>query len=598
MNDLVRDADIDPNMSAPPVSGVAKGEYFRIAREALQSGRNDVAEQAFRMAAAEFPDDPATHHDLGSFLAMNRRFDEAAAAYERALSIEPDDHETRLNLGRVYLAQKNAYAAADQLTAALALAPADIETRLCLADAARRIADYSLVAETLAPVLQEHPSNRTAAILMSSSLVKLGRFEEHIEMLGRFADGGGETNETPTSIVMDLFGNPAIDTKIEIDLLHRLFGGERRRQSMAAAVPARTGATSLTVGYLSNYVDKPNYSGFLHALVSVHDPSRFRVVVYSDAPTDVTPLSVETVNVGRLDNAALADRIRTDGVDILVDINGYSAMERLSLFDLRPAPVIVSWFNTFSTLGIPAIDNLIADSTVIPDAETGLFEEKLHRLDGCYLLWHGASRYPPPAPPPMVRNGYCTFDSLASNHKINPRCIDAWASVLHRVPESRFLMRNPAITLDVAEFYRQAFAAQGIDADRIAALPGCEHYGFVKTYERIDIALDTFSWNGGTTTLEGLWQGVPVVTFDGNRWVARAAASILKCIGRPEWIGETVDDYVDIAVELAQNAGALDEMRREQRERIAKSGLCDADGFARKLEAAYVDMHRQAGGTI
>ncbi len=608
MNENVRNAVIDLGMDAArnphpaqdgplPITKDVKTDYFRIALEALRTGKTEIAEQGFRMAVAEFSGDPACHHNLGSFLAVNRRFDEAAEAYETALSILPDDHETLLNLGRVYLAQRNATAAAEKLSKAMGIAPDHAETRLCLGDAARRLTNYALVVEVLEPVLADDPSNPTAVALAGASLVKLGRFADHIEMLHRFADRDGEISSESASIVMDFFANPAIDTALENDLLHRLFGKCHQRQATNAP-PASRDAGVLSIGYLSNYADKPNYFGFMQTLAAAHDPERFRVTIYADVPSDAIQIDAEIVHSDRLDNAALAERIRADGIDILVDINGFSAIDRLPVLSMRPAPVIVSWFNTFSTLGIPSVDYLIADETVVPETENRFFAEDVHRVSGCYLLWHGASRYPDTSPPPMLRNGYCTFGSLASNHKINPLCIDAWAAVLHRVPGSRFLMRNPASNMHVAEFYKHAFAARGIDAERITVLPGCEHYAFVQTYERIDIALDTFSWNGGTTTLEGLWQGVPVVTLNGDRWVARAAASILKTIGRPEWIGETVDDYVDIAVSLAGDAAALGEMRSGQRERIAASPLCDAPGFARKLEAAYVEMHERAGGSV
>ena len=262
---------------------------------------------------------------------------------------------------------------------------------------------------------------------------------------------------------------------------------------------------------------------------------------------------------------------------------------------MKPSPVIVSWFNVYSTLGLDTVDYLIGDDCVTPPDEDRHYSEKIYRLPGCYLLKSMNVDAPSISEAPIARNGYCTFGSLASAHKISVETIEVWAAILNRVPHSRLILRNDQIIDGVRGFYLDEFAKNGIDEARIDTLGAAPHDEFLETYDRIDIVLDSFPWNGGMTTTEALWQGAPVVTYRGERWVSRVAATIVNAIGHPEWVGQDRNDYVEIAVTLVRNPRELVEMRREQRRTVASSILCDAAGFTRKLETAYEHMIRETG---
>jgi predicted O-linked N-acetylglucosamine transferase (SPINDLY family) len=339
---------------------------------------------------------------------------------------------------------------------------------------------------------------------------------------------------------------------------------------------------------------------FVEDIVANHDTEKFAVTVYSGdmlglgwVPADGAGVVVPTKD---LSNKKLYEKIRADGIDILIDLDGFASFERMELLAMKPAPVIVSWYNAYSSFGIDTIDYLIGDDVVTPPDDDSHYVEEIYRLSGCYVvrnLHHGAPPVNDAAP--IADNDYCTFGSFASAHKVHTGCIEAWARVLKEVPGSRLILRNSKMDEHLARFWLGEFAKYGIDTIRVELIGAANHTEFLKTYDRIDIALDCFPWNGGTTTFEAMWQGVPVVCFRGARWVSRVASSIVSAVGHPEWIGQNLDEYVQIAVDLARDPDALQRIRRGLREEMASSVLCDIAGFTKKLEVAFEDMARSKG---
>ena len=217
----------------------------------------------------------------------------------------------------------------------------------------------------------------------------------------------------------------------------------------------------------------------------------------------------------------ISQLIEDSAIDILVDLNGYSKMGRLSFFALRPAPVIVGWFNMFATTGMAAFDYLIGDSNVLPAEEERFYCEKILRVPGSYLTF--AVDYPVP-PVAEVASGPFTFGCLAPLYKITPEVVAVFSRVFAAVPESQLILRNSALSSTETQKFVFAQFPHGESPPNDFLEGPADHYQFLRTYERIDLALDTFPYNGGTTTTEAIWQGVPVIAFSGDRWVARTSA--------------------------------------------------------------------------
>jgi predicted O-linked N-acetylglucosamine transferase (SPINDLY family) len=276
---------------------------------------------------------------------------------------------------------------------------------------------------------------------------------------------------------------------------------------------------------------------------------------------------------------------------VLVDLNGYSTMRRLPLFSLRPAPVIAGWFNMYATTGISSYDYLIGDDAVIPPEEEKFYCEKIVRVPGSYLTFEVTYPVPPVADPPCLTTGAITFGSLASQYKITGDVIEVWCKILQQVPNSFLVLKNGALgSAGTRQFVLGLFEQRHISPDRVRLEGPSDHYQFLETYNHIDIALDTFPYNGGTTTTEAIWQGVPVVAFAGDRWVARTSASILQAAGLGELISQGLEDYISLAIGLASSPDRLLDLRRNMRSRLGASAVCDTKSFARTMEQLYAQM--------
>lgn len=353
----------------------------------------------------------------------------------------------------------------------------------------------------------------------------------------------------------------------------------------------------LRIGYMCSFFNRENYMKPIWALINRHDRSQFEIHLFSDTER-------ESIQGGYRDEASdvfhytgelkimeCAACIESARLDILIDLNAYSRWRRLPVYSLKPAPVIVSWFNSYATTGMSSIDYLIGDSVVAPATEEQYYSEKLLRVSGSYLTFEVTYPVPDIAPPPCLTNGRITFGCLAPLYKITPPVIAAWSRILQAVPESTLLLKNTALGSSAnREFLLQRFAEHGISPSRLELEGPCGHFEFLQAYSKIDIALDTFPYNGGTTTTEALWQGVPVITFYGDRWASRTSASILRTGNLGQFLAQGLDGYVERAVNLANDSATPDmlaHLRHTMRDRLRASPVCDARRFGNEMEDLF-----------
>jgi predicted O-linked N-acetylglucosamine transferase (SPINDLY family) len=361
-------------------------------------------------------------------------------------------------------------------------------------------------------------------------------------------------------------------------------------------VPTQAGR-KLRIGYVSAFFGAQNWMKPVWGVISRHDRSRFEIHLlsdggdpsadggYADHPED------RIWRTAGVSNAALAGRVRQVGLDVLVDLNGYSRQARLALFMHRPARLQVAWFNMYATSGLDAFDVLVGDAAVLPVGEERHYCERIVRVPGSYLAFEVRYAVPDVAPPPVLRNGWVTFGCLGSAHKITEPVLAAWSRILLGAPSARLLVRN--LLLDEASnrvALLARFARHGVNPERLMLHGGAAHYEFLRGYDEVDVALDTFPYNGGTTTTEALWQGVPVLCCDGDRWVARTSRSLMLAAGLHEWVCPDVAGYVAAAVGLAHEPATparLAALRQGMRARLAASAACDTAALFGSLEALY-----------
>ena len=339
------------------------------------------------------------------------------------------------------------------------------------------------------------------------------------------------------------------------------------------------------------------------ALINHHDSDRFEVHLLSDRPESsiepfYRPAPHESFHdTHDLTNPELARLIKELRIDILIDLNGYSRPSRLPLFALRPAPVQAAWFNMYGTSGLTSFDYIIGDHHVIPPEEDVFYTERIVRVPGSYLTFEVLYPVPEVGPAPCLRHGALTFGCLAPQYKITPNVVEAWSRILRECPGTRLLLKSVALGQPEArEFVRGMFARSAVPADRLLLEGPADHYDFLGRYSDVDLALDTFPYNGGTTTTEALWQGVPVLTFSGDRWASRTSASLLREAGLPEFVASDQEGYVAHAIALAHatdTPSRLDQLRRGMRDRLRAAPVCDTIRFARDMEEEYLRMsHR------
>jgi protein O-GlcNAc transferase len=356
----------------------------------------------------------------------------------------------------------------------------------------------------------------------------------------------------------------------------------------------------LRIGYVSGDLCTHAVSSFFEPLLASHDRAAFEVFCYSslaarqedDTTARLRSHADHWVRISSHSDESVAARIEKDRIDILVDLGGYTMQSRVKVFAVKPAPVQVTWLGYLNTTGLASMDYRVTDATVDPAGADRFNSEALVRIPAPCLCYRPCDLAPPVAEPPALAAGHVTFGSFNNLPKLAPDVIRTWAKVLHAVEGSHLVIKTVQMRdAATADDLRRRLAAEGIGPERVELLAWrvrTEHH--LARYGLIDIVLDTFPFNGVTTTCEALWMGVPVVTLRGDRPYGRVGASLLTALDLGRFIADNPDKYVKISVGLARNVGRLKTLRASLRERMRASSLCDGATFARHLEQAYRAM--------
>jgi predicted O-linked N-acetylglucosamine transferase (SPINDLY family) len=353
----------------------------------------------------------------------------------------------------------------------------------------------------------------------------------------------------------------------------------------------------LRVGYVSADLCQHTVGLFVKDVLQAHT-----VVVFAysagnvqDWVSDAIGSACTLRQVSSLDDAALAALIRSDQIDVLVDLSGHTAGSRLTVFAHRPAPVQLSWLGYFATTGLRYIDAVLLDAWHAPAGTEAQFVEPIIRLLTGRLCYQPVPWALPVAPPPCLHTGYITFGSFNNTGKLNTGVFDVWAQVLAAVPNSRLVLKWRTLAdTPLCDSLRNAFAGRGIAPSRIELRPASFHADVLKEYADIDIALDPFPFTGGLTSCEALWMGVPVITWPQSRVVSRQTYAFLSAIGGglQELAAKDAPDYIHIAQTLAADRTRLSTLRATLRGIMQASPLMDVQGFTRQLEVTYRDLYQ------
>jgi predicted O-linked N-acetylglucosamine transferase (SPINDLY family) len=570
-------------------------------------------------------DAPAALHKAGGGLSTSEQ------CYSPGHGDAPADDPDALAARAGALVRTDPKAALELYRAALERAPQRIGWSLAIAKLALELGRIDQAIEAAERVLQAHPAQAEASVLLASALLRRRDFTRMAEVLAAAPKGGAQAGNvanltgtmlvqqgriaeglaamrpirrlaprSPTlqmSRVMYLNYDPHL-SRAELFREHRAFG-TAFRDAVATLPPpdacARDPHRRLRIGYLSPDFRTHSVAYFVAPIFQAFDRERFETIGYAHVakPDHITEhlrgLASAWRDVSALDDAELARLIRADGIDILVELAGFTKDSRLLACTARPAPIQISYLGYPNTTGLPQIDYRLTDHVADRDDADEFYVETLIRLPRCFLAFASPEHAPQVEPPPALRNGYVTFGSFNNLAKVNGKVVALWAEVLRAVPRSRLLLKASGSADPTAQRQlRSAFAAAGVEPDRIAfAAYAPSARAHLEAYREVDVALDTFPYNGTTTTCEALWMGVPVVTLAGERHAARVGASLLSAAGFPAGITERPADYVTTARLLAEQQQLLAALRANLSADMARSPLCDAAGHARALEEAY-----------
>jgi predicted O-linked N-acetylglucosamine transferase (SPINDLY family) len=392
------------------------------------------------------------------------------------------------------------------------------------------------------------------------------------------------------------------DTRHDAGAIYRehLLFSKQYEAPLAGSIIPHSNECSLTrrlkIGYVSADFKKHSVAYFIEPVLARHRKEQVSVHCYADVGQgdEVTErlrgYADHWHSIVGMTDEQVAALIRSDGIDILIDLAGHTAQNRMLIFARKPAPVQVSWIGYPATTGLSAMDYKIVDGYTDPPGKTEqYYTEKLIRMPGSFLCYQPDKDSPAIETLPALTKGYITFGSFNNFAKVTPQVMDLWGDILKSVPGSRLVMKARSLAdRPTRESVMERFIAKGVGGERVELLgwePTTQSH--LNTYNRIDIALDSFPYNGTTTTCEALWMGVPVVTLSGETHASCVGVSLLTNAGLPELIARTPEEYIALAVELANDVQRVESYRRELREKMTRSALCDAEGFTAQLEMHY-----------
>jgi predicted O-linked N-acetylglucosamine transferase (SPINDLY family) len=571
--------------------------HSNLARALYRMGRFDEAIIAYQRALCLKPDDASTHINLGIVLRKQGLVAEAISAYERGLQLQPDYPEAHNNLGNVLRTHGRIAEAIVCYERALQLRPNYAEAHNNLGIALK---DQGLMPEAIAAyerALQLRPDYAEAHDNLGNALRTHGRIVEATECYRRAVELRPSYAEAHCSLVYSLHFCPGIEARTLYEE-HRRWDGQFAKP-LARFVPPHSNEPApqrpLRIGYVSPDFRDHVVGRNLLPLFRAHDHRRFEILCYSsvtrlDALTDFFRGHADTWReVADRTDEQLASIVHEDHIDILVDLTLHMVGNRLLVFARKPAPVQVTFAGYPGTTGLSAIDYRLTDPYLDPPGlHDDHYSEQSVRFFDSFWCYDPLDREPAVNPLPVLANGSVTFGCLNHFGKVNRPVLQLWAQVLQAVEGSRLLLLAPEGPQRQSTLDR--LREEGVSPERVTFVGPQPRQAYLELYHQIDIVLDTFPYNGHTTSLDSLWMGVPVITLVGQTAVGRAGLSQLTNLGLPELIGGTAEDFLRIAVDLAGDLPRLGDLRATLRGRMEASPLMDVESFARGIEAAYRSM--------
>lgn len=557
-------------------------------------GRFDEAEIYYQKAIKVKPELSDAHYNLGNTLSSLDRSVEAESCYRKAIQIKPDLAGAYSNLGLILRDTRRLDEAEILFRRALQIKPDFIEAYSNLGNTLRDMGRLNEARIEYEHALKIKPDHAEILNNLGNTLLDMNRQDEALDYYQRALKVDPEYLKARSNLLFSM--NHSLKCTPE----HYLAEARQYGRIVSNKVTSRFTRWSselkpdrLRIGFVTADLRNHPVGYFLESVLGQLCSSSVDLIAYptshkaDELTARIKPyFSAWKPLYGKGDEAA-ASLIHDDGVHILIDLSGHTQHNRLPIFAWKPAPIQASWLGYFATTGVAEIDYIIGDPYVSPDSEAGHFTEKIWRLPECYWCF---SEPPVPievSPLPAKAKGYVTFGCFNNLTKMNDTVVAVWARILAAVPESKLFLKcsqlnEPAMRKRVLSRY----AEHGIEAERLILEGSSPRVEYLACYHRMDIALDPFPYPGGTTSMESLWMGVPVITRRGDRFLSHAGETIAYNAGLSEWVATSEDDYLTKAISFASNPGYLARLRDGLRQQVLAAPLFDAVRFAGNFEKA------------
>jgi len=571
----------------------------------LRTGRYDLAVDSCLRAIHIDPDDATVRRILAGALEAMGRLEDAAGEYQQSLRIEPDRADTHNDLALVWYAIGRLDEAVASLTRAVQLNPDHAEAYSNLGLVLRDLGRSDEAVASCSRALRVKPDNAVVHSNLALALEDEGLLDQAVAGYRKAIQLDPANAAIHSNLLLALNYDPAIVPE-ELFQEHRRWA--RAHGSIAAPPGPYTNEPDpdrrLRLAYVSPDFRSHPAVYFLEPLLACHDRSRFEITGYGNvrSPDPITTRLQSRcdafANVWHMTDQQLAQKVRDDRIDVLVDLAGHTANNRLTMFGHHPAPVQITYLGYQNTTGLESMDYRITDEVTDPpsdgkDDRSPFCTERLLRLKCGFLCFNPSPDAPDVSPLPAQRNGYITF--LASHRlvKVNDRVLDLWCRVLEATPAARLVLAPRSVSPASMQRITRTLIDRGIDQARfefqhkhVTGMP------YLSVFDEVDLMLDALPTSAGTTACEALWMGVPLITLRGDRYSGRMAASILTRVGLEQFIATTPEQYVDLTVRWASSLTDLAEIRIGMRQRLRQSPLCDTAGFVGELESAYRNAWR------
>lgn len=577
---------------------------FLLGTIAQQWNHHAEAMELFSKAVAQSPDIPILRLYLGISLRLLKRYEESVSQLRKAIHLDPSYRDGWFQLGVSLEEKGDLDQSLDAYSQTRRIDPAHDQAIQRSGDIRQKQNMMEEALKFYQEAIQIQPRNFMACNNAGNVAKYMGRINEALDWYRRAQELEPNQRICSSNYLMTMLLSAECSPEetfrqhaqwsevFEKPLIHK--------QKPLSNYPAKE--RHLRIGYLSNDYKNHPVAFFIEPILASHDRRNFTTFCYSncDSPDMITSQLEKLADVWRpihnLDDDELNDLIRSDSIDILVDLGGHTAKNRLTVFALRPAPVHVTWLGYAATTGMKSIDYRIADAATDPPGLTEhLHSETLWRLPHNFICYRPPANSPPVAPLPCLKNGFVTFGVFNHFSKITPEAVDLWCRLLATLPEAKLLIKAQGMEHQpMRDRTRALFASKGIFQNRLELVGKTPSiYSHLELFRKVDISLDTFPYNGTTTTCESLWMGVPVVAKKGNSHVSRVSVSLLDTVGLSGLVAGSDEDYVALAAFLARDWKNLETLRNNLRERMRGSKLLDTTGFTRNLEGAYREMWRR-----